>query len=48
MEAYFTIYGHRELCLILAKRGPGTYDVQRNSDGRCFRVSGVAEFPRGT
>ncbi|CAJ0808502.1 MULTISPECIES: hypothetical protein [Ralstonia] len=42
MEAYFTIYGHRELCTILRAHGHGTFDVQRKSDGRCFRVSGIA------
>lgn len=42
MEAYFTIYGHRELCLILRDHGAGTFDVQRKSDGRCFRVTGLA------
>lgn len=41
MQAYFVIYGHRELCLVLRDHGNGTYDVQR-ADGRCFRVSGLA------
>lgn len=41
MKAYFTIYGHSELCLILANRA-GTYDVERLRDGKCFRVSGFA------
>lgn len=43
MEGYFYIYGHRELCIILREHGFGTYDVQRKSDGRCFRVSGLAD-----
>ena len=38
---HFTIYGHRVLCNILKRHGIGTIDVQRVSDGRCFRVSGL-------
>lgn len=34
-------YGHRERCRILARHGAGTIDVERLSDGRCFRVSGL-------
>lgn len=39
--AYFHIYGHRELCLILARLPFGTYEVQRLCDNRCFRISGM-------
>jgi hypothetical protein len=35
------IYGHVVDCILLAKHGMGTIDVQRVSDGRCFRVSGL-------
>ncbi|KWN11719.1 hypothetical protein WT83_19195 [Burkholderia territorii] len=38
---HFDIYGHRERCRILARHGAGTIDVERLSDGRCFRVSGL-------
>lgn len=41
MEGYFEIYGHRERCRILRRHPFGTYDVERLSDGRCFRVSGL-------
>lgn len=37
-----SIYGHMERCLLLRDHGYGTIDVQRLSDGRCFRVSGLA------
>jgi hypothetical protein len=38
---HFSIYGHREFCRVLKRHGVGTIDVQRVSDGRCFRVSGL-------
>ena len=37
---HFDIYGRRERCRILARHGAGTIDVERLSDGCCFRVSG--------
>jgi hypothetical protein len=40
-NAFFEIYGHKVLCRILARHAAGTYDVERLSDGRCFRVSGL-------
>ena len=40
--AYFEIYGNRVLCRILRKHSFGTYDVERVSDGACFRVSGLS------
>jgi hypothetical protein len=42
MQGYFEIYGKRELCRILRQRAHGTFDVERLSDGKCFRVSGIA------
>jgi hypothetical protein len=39
--ATFEIYGTRTLCRILRKHAFGTYDVERMSDGKCFRVSGL-------
>ncbi|MEO1345360.1 MAG: hypothetical protein AAFV74_14530 [Pseudomonadota bacterium] len=44
MEDYFIIYGRRELCVVLRDLGHGTYEVQRKSDGRFFRVSGHYAF----
>jgi hypothetical protein len=41
MNAYFEIYGHKVLCRILRKHAFGTFDVERLSDGKCFRVSGL-------
>jgi hypothetical protein len=41
-EGVFTIYGNRTDCKILHYHGNGTYDVERKSDGKCFRVSGMA------
>ncbi|MDN7179084.1 hypothetical protein M0D69_13885 [Caballeronia sp. SEWSISQ10-4 2] len=41
-EGVFTIYGNRTDCKILHYHGSGTYDVERKSDGKCFRVSGMA------
>ena len=41
MQAYFIIYGHRTLCNILREHAFGTFDVERISDGKCFRVSGL-------
>lgn len=37
---FIDIYGHRERCKVLALHGRYTIDVERLSDGRCFRVSG--------
>ncbi|CAJ2883015.1 Uncharacterised protein [Burkholderia pseudomallei] len=42
MEGFFEIYGRRELCRILRRHDGGTVDVERVSDGQCFRVSGLA------
>lgn len=39
--AYFSLRGHVERCRILRRHPAGTYDVQRLSDGRCFRVTGL-------
>jgi hypothetical protein len=36
------IYGHEVDCRILAKHGMGTIDVERVSDGKCFRISGLS------
>jgi len=39
----FRIYGHLVDCEILEIReSEGTIDVQRLSDGNCFRISGLA------
>jgi hypothetical protein len=35
------IYGHAVECRILRRHACGTVDVERLSDGRCFRVSGL-------
>jgi hypothetical protein len=35
------IYGRMEECTVLAIRAFGTIDVQRHSDGCCFRISGL-------
>lgn len=37
-----SIYGHVCECRLLEKHGTGTIDVERLSDGQCFRVSGLA------
>lgn len=37
-----TIYGHETECRLLRDHGTGTIDVERISDGKCFRVSGLA------
>jgi len=42
-EGMFTIYGREEHCIILARHAHGTVDVERKSDGRTFRVSGLAK-----
>lgn len=36
------LFGRPERCRILAIRRAGTVDVERLSDGKCFRVSGLA------
>lgn len=36
------IYGHATKVRILKVREFGTLDVERLSDGKCFRVSGLA------
>jgi hypothetical protein len=36
------LFGRPERVRILAIRRAGTVDVERLSDGRCFRVSGLA------
>jgi hypothetical protein len=45
MKAYFSIYGHRLLCQVLANHGAGTYDVEVIEPGRwrgrCYRVTGL-------
>lgn len=43
--AYFEIYGKLVLCRILQRHPAGTYDVERVSDGKCFRVSGLKPAP---
>lgn len=35
------LYGTLTKCKLLAKHGKYTIDVQRISDGKCFRVSGL-------
>jgi hypothetical protein len=35
------IYGHMVECRILRRHACGTIDVERLSDGACFRVSGL-------
>lgn len=42
-QSFFFIYGHLEPCNILKVNPAGTVDVERISDGRCFRVSGLDE-----
>jgi hypothetical protein len=41
-EGNFEIYGRHERCRILARHAAGTIDVERLSDGHCFRVSGLS------
>lgn len=42
--SYFMIYGRCVQCRIIREHSlMGTVDVERLSDGRCFRVSGLAE-----
>lgn len=36
-----TIYGKECDCRLLKDHGAGTVDVERLSDGQCFRVSGL-------
>jgi hypothetical protein len=40
-EGDFLIYGRLERCRILCRHAAGTVDVERLSDSRCFRVSGL-------
>lgn len=35
------LFGRPTRCRILARHGRYTMDVERLSDGRCFRVSGL-------
>ena len=35
------IYGHMAECRILRRHACGAIDVERLSDGACFRVSGL-------
>jgi hypothetical protein len=35
------IYGHAVKCRILRRHACGAVDVERLSDGACFRVSGL-------
>ena len=37
-----TIYGHETEYRLLRDHGTGTIDVERISDGKCFRISGLA------
>lgn len=39
--SFAIIYGKRTAVRILAVHPHGTIDVERLSDGRCFRVSGL-------
>lgn len=36
------VYGRPTACKLLAKHPAGTIDVERLSDGRCFRLSGLS------
>lgn len=36
------IYGHMVQARVLVVHGMGTVDVERLSDGKCFRVSGLS------
>jgi hypothetical protein len=38
---FIELFGRPTCCRVLTLRGPGTVDVQRLSDGKCFRVSGL-------
>ena len=38
---FIEIYGKVERCKVLALHGRYTVDVERLSDGRCFRVSNI-------
>lgn len=38
-----SIYGKPTRCQVLRVRPHGTLDVQRLSDGKCFRVSGLPD-----
>ena len=39
---FLELFGRPERCRVLAVHGRHTVDVERLSDGRCFRVSGLA------
>jgi hypothetical protein len=39
---HIELFGRPERVRILAVRRAGTVDVERLSDGKCFRVSGLA------
>ena len=41
-EGHFLIYGRLERCRVLRRYSAGAVDVERLSDGRCFRVSGLS------
>lgn len=43
IKACFYIYGRLENCHVLKVYPHGTVDVERLSDGRCFRISGLKE-----
>lgn len=40
-EQIFSIYGHRVLCRVIKVYSFGTVDVERLSDGECFRLTGL-------
>lgn len=44
--AEISIYGHKTACRVLRIRRFGTIDVERLSDGRCFRITGLKEARR--
>jgi hypothetical protein len=40
-----SIYGHPCECRLLRRHPAGTIDVERISDGKCFRISGLEIKP---
>ena len=42
------IYGHLELVKLLAVHALGTFDVERISDGKCFRCTGLRQWSIAT
>lgn len=38
---FVEIYGRLERCKLLAKHGKYVIDVERLSDGKCFRVNAI-------